>query len=764
MIINSLICSWSPVDPNVFATACLDGIIRVWNINGTLNYGLQGHTKGVNWVEWYQGGDKPYLVSGSDDTTVIVWDYQSKAQVQKLTSHSHNVTSCCFHPRLPLIITGAEDHVVSIYHSQTFQLLETLNYGLDRVWTFGVLPNTTDLAIGYDFGVVVVKLGKQSWSCSMDKKGKVIVSEGGEVWGGSIEKSGGVWTSGKELGNVDVYPRHLEHDSKGRFVSLVGDGEYVIYAAISWRSKTYGQADEFVWGPGSGQYCIKEKGGQLKVFKEFKETKAWKPFFTPTQIFGGNLISAKGDEFICLFDWETCQLIRSIDIVPHDIIWSDNGEYVALCCQDQFFILRFNAAILKQALAQGAIPEEGLPAALDVITEPIGDKVKHGQFIGDVFLYVTSEHHCKYFLGGDVQFLHHIEKGYRFLGYVAKQNKVYFMNQKRNIHAIELNMNVLRYQTAIVRGDIQTATALMENGDIPETFFDELSRFLAKHGHKDLAIQIARDPAFQFQLALELNDLNKAYSLSQNEADFKRVGELAVRLGDFDVAKDAYTKGNNYGDLLVLYSSMGDVDGVKLVGDKGRGNVRFVANLMTGNVEACIRDLMEEERYTEAAFMARTYAPTLVHEVAQLWKAQLLQRSKTARMGEALADPHDYSQLFDNWDESLKAEQVSKDFYSQAVNASKYPDYKNWNERDVFEVQNGSFLQTTDQATPATETSSEEVADQSETETATTTTTTTTTQEEETTTTSEQEPATSEQLQESPNTKKKANKKNKKKD
>jgi len=703
--------SWSPVDPNVFATACLDGVIRVWNINGTLNYGLQGHTKGVNWVEWYQGGDKPFLVSGSDDTTVIIWDYQTKSQIQKLTAHSHNVTACCFHPKLPLIITGSEDHIVTIYHAHTFQLLETLNYGLDRVWSFAVHSNSTDLAIGYDYGTVVVKLGKEGWAGSMDRKGKVVVSEGGEVAGGTIEKAGGPWTGGKDFGSVDVYPRQMMHDSKGRFVSLCGDGEYVIYAAISWRSKSYGQAEELVWGPGAGQYCIREKSGQLKVFKDFKEHKVWKPFFPPQKIFGGNLIAVRGDEFVCLYDWETCQLVRSIEVAPHEILWSENGDYVALCCQDQFFILRFNANVLKTALGQGALPEEGLADALEVeSTSPSGERVKKGQFIGDVFVYVNHENQCKYYIGGDVQFLFHVEKGYRFLGFVQKYNKLYFMNQKRVVLAQDLNMNVLKYQTAIIRGDLGAAQAILDAGEVPEDAYDELSRFLAKHDLKDIAINLAKDPIFQFQLALELNDLQRAFDLCQNEQDYKRVGELGVKLGDFDLAKEAYTRGNNYGDLLVLYSSLADYDGVKQVGQKGRGNVRFIANLMCGDVESCVNDLVAEQRFTEAAFMARTYAPSLAHSVVKQWKAQLLKDSKSARIGEAIADPEEYPGLFDNWHESFSAEKISQDFYSNVIPAVRYSEYKDWNERDVFQVQ--EHADTTEHTSAPVEQQTEEKQDE----------------------------------------------------
>ncbi len=52
-------------------------------------------------------GDRPYLVSGADDKLAKVWDYQTKACVQTLEGHSHNVSAVCFHPELPVILTGA---------------------------------------------------------------------------------------------------------------------------------------------------------------------------------------------------------------------------------------------------------------------------------------------------------------------------------------------------------------------------------------------------------------------------------------------------------------------------------------------------------------------------------------------------------------------------------------------------------------------------------------------------------------------------------
>jgi WD40 repeat protein len=52
-------------------------------------------------------GDRPFLISGADDRVAKVWDYQTKACVQTLEGHAHNVSAVMFHPELPVGFIGA---------------------------------------------------------------------------------------------------------------------------------------------------------------------------------------------------------------------------------------------------------------------------------------------------------------------------------------------------------------------------------------------------------------------------------------------------------------------------------------------------------------------------------------------------------------------------------------------------------------------------------------------------------------------------------
>ena len=61
----------------------------------------------------------------------------------------------------------------------------------------------------------------------------------------------------KDLGSCDLYPQSLQHNPNGRFVTVCGDGEYIIYTALAWRNKSFGSALEFVWGEDSSIFAVR---------------------------------------------------------------------------------------------------------------------------------------------------------------------------------------------------------------------------------------------------------------------------------------------------------------------------------------------------------------------------------------------------------------------------------------------------------------------------------------------------------------------------
>ena len=48
---------------------------------------------------------------------------------------------------------------------------------------------------------------------------------------------------------------------------------------MALRNKSFGSAQEFVWALDSSEYAIRENSNVVKIFKNFKERKSFKPEF-----------------------------------------------------------------------------------------------------------------------------------------------------------------------------------------------------------------------------------------------------------------------------------------------------------------------------------------------------------------------------------------------------------------------------------------------------------------------------------------------------
>lgn len=188
--------AFNPKDSNTFASSCLDRTVKIWTLGSNqANFTLDAHDKGVNYVEYYHGGEKPYLLTCGDDRTIKIWDYISKSCIQTLSGHASNVSYAVFHPSLPLIISGSEDGTVKLWHANTYRLESTLDYGLERAWCVAYRRKGNDIGLGFDHGAVVVKLGKEEPSVSMDASGKVVWAKGAEVLTANVGAVEGEWNS-----------------------------------------------------------------------------------------------------------------------------------------------------------------------------------------------------------------------------------------------------------------------------------------------------------------------------------------------------------------------------------------------------------------------------------------------------------------------------------------------------------------------------------------------------------------------------------------
>ncbi|GJZ96214.1 coatomer subunit beta'-3-like protein, partial [Tanacetum coccineum] len=86
--------AFNPRDTNAFASVSLDSTIKFWDLGSLVpRLSINAHEKGLNGVEFCDTEEKLYFVTGSDDYTAKVWDYDTTTCLQTLEGHTNNVTS-----------------------------------------------------------------------------------------------------------------------------------------------------------------------------------------------------------------------------------------------------------------------------------------------------------------------------------------------------------------------------------------------------------------------------------------------------------------------------------------------------------------------------------------------------------------------------------------------------------------------------------------------------------------------------------------------
>lgn len=165
----------------------------------------------------------------------------------------------------------------------------------------------------------------------MDPSGKLIYTKNQEVLSANLQTMQDDTTpegtripiSIKEMGSTEIFATSLIHSPNGRFVTVVGDGEYIIYTALAWRNKSFGNGFSFAWANDSNTYAVLENKVKLRVYKNFKErggvgmrgVGSW----SIEGLHGGPLLCARGNGFVLFWDWESGEIVRRIDVEAKNV-------------------------------------------------------------------------------------------------------------------------------------------------------------------------------------------------------------------------------------------------------------------------------------------------------------------------------------------------------------------------------------------------------------------------------------------------------------
>ncbi|XP_954346.1 beta subunit of coatomer complex, putative [Theileria annulata] len=591
-----MMAKWSPKDPNTFATCSLDKTISFWRVmlnstNATLapnatntpnttaapvtssantfvgnlssgkskgskgksgnkpHFTLTGHERGVNCIDFCPNSSFPYIISGSDDCTIRVWDYQTKLCLQVLKKHFKPVSCVVYHPRLPIILSTGEDGDFNVWNSNLYKIKRSVNYGYGQLWH--VASNTTDTALASDSGVCVLELAGGKPLASMYSS-KLVMVKSSDILTCNLtssltdlsnhDPSKPLNLSFRNIGSSEFFPQELSHHPNGRFICLCGDSEYIIYTSQGMKSKTFGKASQFVWSF-EGDYATYD-GFEVSVFSEF--TLREKLDLQQTQVqklHGGKLLGVSTDVDILFYTWPPCMPVKRFSLQVDDIYWHPSSNRLALASQLATYILSYNLEPPNSSRSSkfgGNYAEdldeneaEELEEEIFQFEKELVERVTSALWVNDTFLFVTSNSHLSMYLAGNTETLVYLDKQLHLVGYLPESQLVYLCDDSVSVYGYQLPFSYLQFHSklyhytqvlnsvskdehsefedeelSIAKNELKQS---LENVD--EKMRENASRFLQLFGEYELGLLCTDNPDLKFELHLKLGNVNDCLKL-----------------------------------------------------------------------------------------------------------------------------------------------------------------------------------------------------------------------------------------------------------
>eukprot|EP01129_Flabellula_baltica_P009429 TRINITY_DN3850_c0_g1_i2.p1 TRINITY_DN3850_c0_g1~~TRINITY_DN3850_c0_g1_i2.p1 ORF type:complete len:343 (-),score=86.13 TRINITY_DN3850_c0_g1_i2:25-1053(-) len=196
--------------------------------------------------------DAKNIVTGSEDSVIIVWDVETKEQVGRLVGHEQEIYSLSYSPDGAFIASGSEDNSVKIWDAQTSECL----------YTFGPKFDITDGMTSVAF----VNNGKHLIAGSLDKTMRLwdietqtllqrFKGHTNSIYSISVSDEIGLVATGALDQTVKIWDINRSEDHE--VMTCIGHNDFVLSVDFSPDGKylVSGSRDKTVkiWDIGSGQ-------------------------------------------------------------------------------------------------------------------------------------------------------------------------------------------------------------------------------------------------------------------------------------------------------------------------------------------------------------------------------------------------------------------------------------------------------------------------------------------------------------------------------
>ncbi len=233
---------YSP-DGKFIVSGSMDHAVKLWDTNsGKEIKNMKGHTDGILCVAYSHNGK--YIASGSLDHKTIIWDAKSGKRLFQLAGHKSEIAEVAFSRNNRFVITGSSDKTAKVWDLETGKIMYSLEGHDGVVGGVAITPNDNVIITSSDDKI--------------------------RLWNAK---------SGKHI--------HTINDNKAKIMSIFSsnDGEYISSSTVNGIIK--------IW---------KTKGGKKVCEYTGHSTRAREAVFHPTK--DNTVISVGNDKTIRMWEFE----------------------------------------------------------------------------------------------------------------------------------------------------------------------------------------------------------------------------------------------------------------------------------------------------------------------------------------------------------------------------------------------------------------------------------------------------------------------------
>lgn len=169
---------------------------------------IAGHTGEVNTIDFSPDGQK--FASGSDDTTMKIWNFRDRQELRTIEGHTNWVYSLAISPDGQTIVSGSKDNTAKVWHLNTGRELHSLKGHTSYVVTVAISPDGQRFASGsYDKTIKIwnLKTGQELRTLkghAAEVLSVAISPDGLKLVSGSTDRTIKIWNfnTGQEIATI----------------------------------------------------------------------------------------------------------------------------------------------------------------------------------------------------------------------------------------------------------------------------------------------------------------------------------------------------------------------------------------------------------------------------------------------------------------------------------------------------------------------------------------------------------------------------------